>query len=271
MKREIITSIEGDIHQLLKLWTLPKKVDMQTYPEGLRLVFQDENISEFYNLENIIKELSQKYTINSVSFFRAYDFSLKDLMSSDLLWLRILSNPDLAIESSNPIMEYRCGKCKQACFKLINIDKLFFRTHKLPHAYLIASGNIKLFHIDLIEKFRSCGMTRSFQLKPSIIVTNEEKSTEKYFWLYSTFDLGVPKGDIELEKPCNDCGIPLIKSNRSFLYTFSRERWRGEDFCMSTFFGTDFLYISQRVYKLLDSLPVDKKGDIIFEPIKLIR
>jgi len=83
-------------------------------------------------------------------------------------------------------------------------------------------------------------------------------------------DLGPPMEGMEYGEKCSTCGSPKIVSNRAFLKGFHRDQWQGADFCTSTFFGNDFLYISQRVFRFLDRLPDEEKEDLVFRPLNLI-
>ena len=94
---------------------------------------------------------------------------------------------------------------------------------------------------------------------------------EDYFVVYSLTDLGLLTGGIKLsDKNCPECGQPEVMENRSFLTTFHRENWHKEDFCTSSFFDNDSLYVSQRIFRFVDSLPESMKENVLFKPIELI-
>lgn len=277
MQRQIVATIEGEINELLANWTPPHDMELEVIePEkSLETVFLNDNISEFCKLEAIVDKLSGKHEIELISTFQAYDFLKEELEASDLLWFRVLETKGLEIEGINPLKFNRCKRCGTANFwmekqKRLNL-KVSPRNCEIPKSHILSVDSIKLFHHELIEKLRLNKIDIGLMTMPCLIKGPNGILNEDYFVGFSLADLGLPTGGMKLsDKNCPECGKPEVIKNRGFLTTFHRENWHKEDFCTSNFFGNDFLYVSQSIFRFIDSLPKNIKGNVIFEPIDLI-
>jgi hypothetical protein len=116
----------------------------------------------------------------------------------------------------------------------------------------LTCANMFLFHKDLMEKLESQNYITGLRVVPVFIEIPEQGTLNDWMWVSSTKDLGEP----------------LL--HRRFVRGFQRNNWNGEDFCTSSFYDWDSLFVSQRVFECLDALPGEKKGEIEFVPIELV-
>lgn len=270
MKKKIVAIIDGNIDTLLANWKPPEKVEYDREEDHLEIVFDDDSLPEYRNLEAAVERLKSNHSLELGSLFRAYDFTKIDLEKSELLWMQVLLFSELELAGVNPVKETRCPVCSRVHSKLQKTEKIEMITHKrIPKSYIIGTLYLDLFHNDLLKMLREKGMDGSLQSIPCSIKTGENEVIDDYSCVYSTADLGLEAGGMFYGAPCKECGRPEVLNNESFIHTYERKKWQGKDFCTSTFLGPDFLYVSQQVYQLIVSLPEEAREGVIFNPVDL--
>lgn len=269
MKREITVYVEGNITGLLQAWSLPPDLAYRHTGNELELSFSSERLEEFHELEEVVERLKPRLDLEMVSLFKAYGFSPEELAGSTLVWLRALALPGLGVAGREPFQERRCGKCQAISSIQQDVERVQLRCRQTPRGWLLGAGTLVLCHRDLIRAIERVDKGRSLQVVPCEIDVEAGGTVDSYSWVHSTLDLGPPVRDYEFEVPCSACESLQVASNRSFITAFSRDRWSGEDFCTSSFFGLEMLYISQRIYDQLESRFGPDSG-AVFEPVELV-
>ena len=170
-----------------------------------------------------------------------------------------------------PIKTNHCPKCGELVQESQDIGRInLYSSKSILNKKIIAAGCLNLFQNDLVDNLRNSGISQGIKTIPCSLEVRGKNTINDYCWIYSDVDLGRPIESIKYGEKCTTCGIPEILSNCAFLKSFPRDRWKGSDFCTSTFYGIEFLCISQRVFRFLDTLPDEEKEDLIFEPVNII-
>jgi hypothetical protein len=247
MKRSIVTWVKGDIDTLFRKWTIPQGVTCRTRDiDKIILSFPDDYVDDFYHFKEITEEMIiNNFIIKIDSTFNAYDFTKEELLTAELLHLRALCQVDLEVIDPKPVGD-NPEKVEMA-------DEIkMYSSKSIESQIILTDTNLMFFHEDLVKTMKQNGLGQSLFTVPCTIQIQDKKICEKWLWISSKVDLG----------------NPLIENR--FLIGFQRNRWQGEDFCISKFYGSHIAFVSQRIFRFLDALSESTKSGLIFEPIELL-
>lgn len=242
MRQIIVAWFEGDLDKLFQRWNIPSGVPHNRESDNkIRITFTNGNINEFYRLEQLACEAGIEVTAT----FRASDFSHDECLNAKLLFLQSLCTESLEVVQPMPITEKI--KSMQQTDEIIVVSRQPITTQ-----IVLTCTNLLLFHTDLVKSLKQSGIAKGLR---EISVTMNDPDDNKigdWVWVTSNSDLGKPV------------------TQRRFIKGFDGKNRNDEDFCFSSHYGPDIVFVSQSVFRFLDALPEDKKGDIYFEPVELL-
>ena len=205
-----------------------------------RLFFEHDTINYFHELEELAEGCNDNVAL--FPMFIGYDFTEEDCLNAEMLWFKgeCLDGIGLAKQQYNTEMLKSREKIEMLSFIPIKTR------------IVITSLNMILFHTTLIEEITLQGLSKGLITVPVSLEIVEKGISSDWFCITSETDLGIPA------------------KKKRFIKGFDRTNWNGEDFCISSHYDPPFLYVSQGVYRFLNSLPDDKKGTLDCEPVELI-
>lgn len=241
MEKVINVSVKGNLGVLFDTWKLPEGVDCERKPpDRCKICFSGDTIAYFGELENVVGQLAGAVQIHPV--FQAYNFSHEECLAAELLILSGLTQDEFDLKIS-----YN------------NIQELQTKSHIEFHTYspvkgliVLSDSGLWLFHESLVSEIERKKLTAGLHVIPASIDVEDEGILKDWLWVSSVKDLG------------------RLFFERRFLYGLQRDNWKGEQFCTSSSHQWETLFVSQPVYRLLDNLSADEKGEIKFQPVELI-
>lgn len=236
MIKVISVLMDGKIEDLLKYWSVPENISSERKGETrLKITFIGD-VDEFYRMERIVQQ--NNIPIKIMPIFRVQSFTDDDLLYANLL---SFTGP-----TDEHIEVVRSEQSDDVIMRLIRhlgdtpLRRIFF-----PY------NSPVIFHKDIIDDLNVLGLNKGAVIKPCS-VEDQGRISSDWFALTSSVDLGEPDLD------------------RRFLTAFPRDRWRNEDFCYSSVYVPEILYISQPVYRYLRSMPDYQQLQLHIRPTDLI-
>lgn len=276
MKKELLIIVSGEIEKLMQVWKLPEEIESEVkdYGDGdieLELLFSEGQLGLVDGIKSKLDGFRESFNLKTVSMYSSFDFTTEDLQACELLGWQGESNYELELRGVDPLQEERCSGCGAVSSKIVEMDELHYFAHgELKHKVIFA-GTLILLEQSILTEIREQGWGESLKSMPCRIEFENGEINRDYSFIYSSCELGPIAGAVEYGESCKECGTPEVIDNRNFVgAVYKREHWQGEDFCSASVIGAETLYVSQRVYQYLDSLPHEVKGNINFVPVELV-
>lgn len=269
MKREIVALVHGDVQALLACWQPPAGVAVDQAHGRAELVFTEGHLADYPALEAAVGRLKSNHEVELAAIFRKFDYTRDDLLAAELLWLRVGQVSGLVLLGEGPVVTARCPQCGYNSESVRPVERVLIAARTPPAGMVLGCDGLVFFDKSLVSQFAERGWDRGLSTLPCAITLPGGATLEQYVFVYSTADLGTPVNGMTYGEPCPSCRRPQVLDNRSFSLSYARGNWDGADFCCSQFVSARSVFISQRVFRLLDALSPCAMSEMSLEPVEL--